>query len=389
MFDSAIRDAMAEIEDAAAFDKARVDGSLYIGQESVAWFEARGGLRAILPVDGMPTGADVRIVMQLTTHLTPQNLSILWNDTRVRGMDFVGFAHQNARGQRIPTPHCQFFRPDGVRETEPLDVAQIGSMNCESALRNALETLMTTDIECRREGDRMLLETPYPAGRGYFLQVYVTVSDRGIAVSDGGFTTSQVEMYVRSRVALKHRYRDLQAIAQKLGIMWDGDFSYTDETIEDAVRRLTVLAQAVQEGQELASSRGLRLSNVATERLLDELEKRGVKVQENVRIALPGQKRAIIVDLEVERKERKAAVEVLSATSTNGAANQIDHLVTNFYVLDKSGYEGLLFGVYNEHGPFRDDRYRERFEIAKPSNAWLIPEAKATEEIIKRLDDAA
>lgn len=256
-------------------------------------------------------------------------------------------------------------------------------------LRNALEAIVTTDIECRREGDRVLLETPYPAGRGYFLHVYITTSDRGIAVSDGGFATSQVEMYVRSRVALKHRYRDLEAIAQKLGIVWDGDFSYTDDTLEDAVRRLTVLAQAVQEGQELATSRGIRLSSVTTERLLDELEKRGVQVRENVRIALPGQKRAIFVDLEVARAERKAAVEVLSATSTSGAANQIDHLVTNFYVLDKSGYDGLLFGVYNEHGPFHDPRYRDRFEIAKPSNAWLLPEAKATEEIIKRLDDAA
>jgi len=255
-------------------------------------------------------------------------------------------------------------------------------------LRNALETIVTTDIECRREGDRVLLETPYPAGRGYFLHVYITVSDRGIAVSDGGFATSQVEMYVRSRVALKHRYRDLQAIAQKLGIVWDGDFSYTDDTLEDAVRRLTVLAQAVQEGQELATSRGARLSNVTTERLLDELEKRGVQVQENVRIPVQGDKRFVYVDLEVKRAERKAAVEVLSATSTNGAANQIDHLVTNFYVLDKSGYGGLLFGVYNEHGPFRDNRYRERFEIAKPANTWLLPEAKASEGIIKHLDAA-
>ena len=255
-------------------------------------------------------------------------------------------------------------------------------------LRNALEAVVTTDIECRRDGDRVRLETPYPAGRGYFLHVYITVSDRGIAVSDGGFATSQVEMYVRSRVALKHRYRDLQAIAQKLGIVWDGDFSYTDETIEDAVRRLTVLAQAVQEGQELASSRGLPLTNMTTERLLDALEKRGVHVRENVRIALPGQKRAVLIDLEVERAERKAAVEVLSATSTNGAANQIDHLVTTFHLLDKSGYDGLLFGVYNEHGPFRDDRYRETFEIAKPANAWLLPESKASEGIIERLDAA-
>lgn len=129
---------MAEIEDAAAFDKARADESLYIGQESVAWFEERGGLRAILPIDGGPTGVDVRVVMQLTTHLTPQNLSVLWNDTRVRGMDFAGFAHQDARGRRIPTPHCQFYRSDGVYETEPLDVAQIGSTNCEPALRHFL-----------------------------------------------------------------------------------------------------------------------------------------------------------------------------------------------------------------------------------------------------------
>lgn len=129
---------MSNIEDATAFDKARTAGSLYIGREPVRWFEERGGMRAILPIDGISAGVDARVVIQLAADLTRKNLSVMWNDTRVCGMDFSGPVHQNARGQRIPTPHRQFYRPDGVYETEPLDITLIGSRDCESALRHFL-----------------------------------------------------------------------------------------------------------------------------------------------------------------------------------------------------------------------------------------------------------
>ena len=53
-----------------------------------------------------------RVHAQLDAEWPAGSFSIIWRGQRVRGADLKGPAHPQ-RGQRIPTPHTQFFAANG------------------------------------------------------------------------------------------------------------------------------------------------------------------------------------------------------------------------------------------------------------------------------------
>lgn len=81
---------------------------------------------------------------------------------------------------------------------------------------------------------------------------------------------------------------------------------------------------------------------------------------------------AVTVDYRVHRNGSEAAVEVLTSRTTGGAAIAVDRAVANFHVLDRGGYAGWLFAVYDEDSPAGQKQYHERFRAASPERAELV-----------------
>lgn len=120
-------------------------------------------------------------------------------------------------------------------------------LRCDE-VREELIRLLASEIECQAEGGMLRLDTPYIIGDGYLMRAYLSPVDERIRVTDRGFATSQVEMYVTGSNTLLARYDDLNEVARKCGIRWeDGEFTYESDSIQDAMMRLKLLAQAMQE----------------------------------------------------------------------------------------------------------------------------------------------
>ena len=72
-----------------------------------------------------------------------------------------------------------------------------------------------------------------------------------LLVSDGGYTLSQLGLYVRSVAAMRERQRDLERIAHELMLDWRGEFYATASDLEDALRRVSVISLAVDRALSL------------------------------------------------------------------------------------------------------------------------------------------
>lgn len=122
--------------DDAAFLIARDDGYLYLPSEPIGWDTTRAGAKAVVQMEGCPTGEVARIVLQVgrVPASLSLSLSLIWNEDRVRGLDLDGPNHTNLRGESIRTPHRQFFLPNGQWETEPVNCAIEGIVDGMTAL---------------------------------------------------------------------------------------------------------------------------------------------------------------------------------------------------------------------------------------------------------------
>lgn len=252
-------------------------------------------------------------------------------------------------------------------------------------LTAALDRMLSAEIRWKPADGGVCVDTPYQVASGYGLRAYFTSGDGHIRVSDGGFATSQVEMGVHHPAALRPRYKELERIASSLGLEWNGEFSYLARDTEDAVKRLKVLAQAVQEGQALAVVRSTGRGRDVVQALAARLTRTGAEAVVGAKIQLPERQRPIVVDLRVERERRSAVVEVLAGRSASGAAIQVDRAVTNFHALANAHYPARLYGVFEERSPAAEARFRERFESAKPSDAVLVSSAEAADVIEQAL----
>lgn len=253
------------------------------------------------------------------------------------------------------------------------------------AIVGTFRNLIDQEITCERRGEMLLLETPYAVGNGYSLRAYLSLSPEGIIVSDGGFASAQVEQFIHTRATLRHRYRELGEIAERLGLLWDGDFSYTDSTIEDAVRRLKLLATAVQESNGLLATRQGRQERSAILKISEGVEQRGARVQRRAPIKVLGRERPVVVDLKIETSLRNAAVEVIGAQTGSGVERQVDRAVAHLHALANGQFGGLLFGVYEEHGLAAERQFIEQFNSAKPRQALLLSEDEAVDRISELL----
>jgi len=232
----------------------------------------------------------------------------------------------------------------------------------------------------------LLLDTPYVTGRGYLLRAYISFTGSNIMVSDGGFTVSQLETFAINPKARSHRYAVLEQIARRLGIAWgEGEFYCTDETLEDAMRRLKVLAQAVQEGQELIRPRIAQSEAHILRLLLALAETHHLTVTQNVRVPITGQDRPLLVDMEIERNAKKATVDIVLPRSSSGATTTLNRMVADFHAISRTERYKLLVGVYDAEGPLSESRYQERFTASSPRNALLLPSNTAIEQIQDRL----
>ncbi len=257
-------------------------------------------------------------------------------------------------------------------------------------VQTALIAALTADSICVRDGDLLMLDTPYPLQDGHFLRVYIEAETASqFTVSDGGFAVHQAELFASSAGVLRNWLQEFHRIATTSGVEWNGEFRFTAPDLDTAIRRLSGLVIAVDRALALLQTRPQRSKLPLRERLGEELRAAGqelrLQVEPNARIVLSPENHPIQVDYRLRRDGADAAVEVLSGRSQQGVSTAVDHIIANFHELAHGGYKGLLVAVYDEDSRAAESRYRRRFEAAKPEHALLIPGSSATATLIERL----
>jgi hypothetical protein len=248
-----------------------------------------------------------------------------------------------------------------------------------------LRELTASWIECVQDGDLLAVDTPFVLQDGHLFRAFISAGDRPgqMVVSDGGWASEQVELFARTVSVRNARIEELKRIGREAGIEWDTEFAYTATDLQSAVERMSDLARAVDRSLTLLHSRASRGLAPLAARLRDGLREAGLKVEGGARIELDGQR--VRVDYRVVRNSSEAAVEILGGRSRQGAAQSIDHAVTNFHVLRRGLYPGLLVGVYDEDSPAAATELRDRFLAARPEETLLLPGSDAIATLADRL----
>lgn len=248
-----------------------------------------------------------------------------------------------------------------------------------------LRELTASWIDCVRDGDLLAVDTPFVLQDGHLFRAFISAGDQPghMVVSDGGWASEQVELFARTLSVRNARIDELKRIGREAGIQWDTEFAYTATDLQSAVERLSDLARAVDRSLTLLHSRASRGLAPLAARLRDGLREAGLKVEGGARIVLDG--RRVRVDYRVVRNASEAAVEILGGRSRQGAAQSIDHAVTNFHVLRRGLYGGLLVGVYDEDSPAAATELQDRFLAARPEDTLLLPGSEAIATLAERL----
>ncbi len=254
------------------------------------------------------------------------------------------------------------------------------------AVKDALSALLNDVVECEWVDEELQLDTPFTLQDGHLFRAYLTPSSTsgGFTATDGGYAMSQVELFVRSPAAQRERREELKRIANRLHMNWDGEFSYTEQDLESAVRRVAVLARAVDMSLSLLHARARRSQVPFRKQLSLGFRQAGLTVQPGARIVTSGES-SVTVDYEVRRNGTRAAVELLTAQTVSGAFISVDHIIGNFHTLARGAYPGLLFAVYGEDSPGGNPQIRQRFKDASPDRAELLSQEDAVSEIVERL----
>lgn len=252
-------------------------------------------------------------------------------------------------------------------------------LHCEAAAET-LRRILTESVHCTRQGDALILDTPYSFGDGNFLRIYLYETEEGIVVSDGGFAAKQVEMLSPAPTTRNH-YRRLHRLAGDHGLHWDGRLSFIEPTLEDALYRLGRLALALHE-TELLLQRGQRPRMQTREYLRRGLESRyGITTRSDHQIVLPSLQQPVIVDILAESDQHQAAIEIIEARTEGGLRDQVNRSAINLILLERGRFDGMLISVYDEEVLNRDHLAIERFKETKPDRAILIPREQALEQV--------
>lgn len=247
------------------------------------------------------------------------------------------------------------------------------------AIGDTLARIIRRDITCEREGDGFVLDTPYVLSDGHLLEVYLErgTENGDFIVSDRGYATEQIDLFVKSAPARNARYTEMRQIAHELGMEWDADFSYQSRNLTRALEKMAILAQGVDRALSLTSVRAGRQPQTLDRELAQQFRGYGIGVKRNSRIQLREGGPTVNVGFHLMGKQREAAVEVLSGETYS----VYDHASANFAILKKGNWQGLLFAIYDEEaeGTAQLDRFRYICDSVP------LLKANATEVIRERL----
>ena len=258
------------------------------------------------------------------------------------------------------------------------------------SVRRAVLTALLEDLECSPVASGVQIDTPFILQDGRLFRALLQPSGENgsVIASDGGFAVEQFEIRFSSIQARRERFEELRRIAVELHLdPWEasGPLTFRSESLEEAARRLPILAQAADRALSLLQSRMRGKETSLRSRLADDFEDNGFDVRRRSKIEI-GHDVYVKVDLELSREDRAAAaVQVLSAVTQSGAMIAADRAVVNFTRLSRAQYNGKLFAVYNEHSPSGVSQVLDRFIAAKPDRAILIPGTEAIEVITSAL----
>lgn len=110
--------------------------------------------------------------------------------------------------------------------------------------------MLAQSTQCIVEDGVVRLETPFMLPDGHLVRVYFRLGlEQEVIVSDGGYTSRMVTVFSRFEEEARARYEKLRQIARDLGVEYaDGELRFVAPSLEQAVRRVPVLAHAVVAG---------------------------------------------------------------------------------------------------------------------------------------------
>ncbi len=125
--------------------------------------------------------------------------------------------------------------------TSPLDPSVVKYMFVE---------VLAQSTRCTAEDGILRLETPFMLPDGHVVRVYLRPGpEQEVVVSDGGYTSRTITIFSRFEDEARARYEKLRQIARDLGLEYaDGELRFVALNLEQAVRRIPVLANAVVAG---------------------------------------------------------------------------------------------------------------------------------------------
>lgn len=101
-------------------------------------------------------------------------------------------------------------------------------------------------MRCAPHGDALMIETDIPIGGGETLVVYLTILQRTIAVSDGGWTCEQARLYNTSPEEMTMRI--VGGMFRHANLLFNpetGEAAYLASSFAEAIKMLPNLAVAI------------------------------------------------------------------------------------------------------------------------------------------------
>lgn len=119
-----------------------------------------------------------------------------------------------------------------------------------SVVKYMFVEVLAQTTRCVAEDGMVRLETPFLLPDGHAVRVYLRLGpEQEVIVSDGGYTSRTVTVFSRFEDEARARYEKLRQIARDLGLEYaNGELSFVAMNLEQAIRRIPTLANAVVAG---------------------------------------------------------------------------------------------------------------------------------------------
>src|SRR5581483_3585938 len=139
-------------------------------------------------------------------------------------------------------------------------VAHLTNLPTPEAVAKGFREIVSRDVVCERIGDALYIDTPLVLQDGHFFRAYLCLDDSGrLKVSDGGFASRQFSIHALSAPAMRSRSDEAADIAREFSLVWErGEFSFVEEHLDEALRRINMLARAVDRSLAFLAGRATR-----------------------------------------------------------------------------------------------------------------------------------